>query len=137
MSGGHWDYEDRRLVDFGEWLMEDGQPALAALGRLLVDAAAPLRDIDRVYSGDAASADLQPALEKLETIVRGARPGTSQDTVWIDELLDKARRNLKEAEQLGEGPSRSIVAQLMQGLLRAKHAISGVPADPANEAPTP
>jgi len=137
MSGGHWNYEDRRLVDFGEWLMEDGQPALAALGRLLVDVADPLRDIDRVYSGDAASEDLQPALDKLETIVMGTKPVPSQDTVWIDELLGKARRNLKEAEELGEGPSRFIVAQLMQGLLRAKHTIAGVSADPANEAPSP
>jgi len=65
MSGGHWNYEDTGIGRFGETLVEDDDPAVAALGKLLIRVGQVLHDIDWFRSGDTSRWDRERLLALL------------------------------------------------------------------------
>ena len=64
MSGGYWNYEDQRIGDFAERLLEDDDALVRALGQHLADLGRVLHDIDWQRSGDTSSWD-RAALHRL------------------------------------------------------------------------
>lgn len=77
MSGGYWGYEDRKLCYLAEMLRKEDEPVLAALGILLEDVIEPLHEVDRVFSGDANPDRLQPAIDRIRTVLLEAAAATA------------------------------------------------------------
>lgn len=88
MSGGHWDYEDCRVGQFGERLQEDSDFLLRALGDHLVAIGKVLHDVDWQRSGDTAGWDRSELYALLP-------PGSAIEAARRS--AEDAVRNLNEA----------------------------------------
>lgn len=94
MSGGHWNYEDQQIGSFGERLLDDGDPAVAALGAHLMAIAAILHDIDWYRSGDTSSYERAKLMALLPpaSVIHMARERAEQALKDLRDAIDEAAK---------------------------------------------
>lgn len=95
MSGGHWNYTQDKLRNFGEQLQSmEEHISVQATGKLLVEIADVLGRLDRMYCCDDSREKLPETLAELARIV-GVNRAKGCAIAQIKELLS-------ELEQIGK-----------------------------------
>lgn len=69
MSGGYWNYEQERMKNFGEELMADRDPTIAAAGAHIAALGEVLHDFDWMRSADRSTDGWDDACQKMEALL--------------------------------------------------------------------